>query len=198
MAGNSRVISYVDITTRTPIDLLGDRTAETVATWLKEHPGTEIVCHDRAGAYADGIRSGAPDAVQVADRWHLWLGPGRSCGKDGNPTPRRSPPVLDETEADEVDEGPDQVTIGSGEFTWAEARRVVIRTRERHSAIKELASAGMSISVIGRKLSLKPENGTEVRPRHGRRGVAGQRALPDKPARRIQTLSARMAVRPIT
>jgi len=46
------------------------------------------------------------------------------------------------------------VTIGSGEFTWAEARRVVIRTRERHSAIKELASAGMSISVIGRKLSL--------------------------------------------
>ena len=80
--------------------------------------------------------------------------PRRSCGKDGNPTPRRSPPVLDETEADEVDKGPDQETIGSGEFTWAKARRVVIRTRERHSAIQELASAGMSISAIGRKLSL--------------------------------------------
>lgn len=62
----------VDMTTRTPIDLLGDRTAETVATWLKEHPVTEIVCRDRAAAYADGIRSGAPDAVQMADRWDLW------------------------------------------------------------------------------------------------------------------------------
>jgi transposase len=53
------------------IDLLADRLALSVARWLQAHPSVAIVCRDRSRLYAEGIRLGAPRAIQVVDRFHL-------------------------------------------------------------------------------------------------------------------------------
>ena len=61
----------VDLERRQVVDVLPDRSAASTAEWLKRHPEIEVISRDRAGLYAEGARVGAPQARQVADRFHL-------------------------------------------------------------------------------------------------------------------------------
>jgi transposase len=62
----------IDCESRKVVDVLVGRDAEPVAAWLQEHSKPAVICRDRATAYAEAARTAAPEAVQVADRFHLW------------------------------------------------------------------------------------------------------------------------------
>src|SRR5438105_12437392 len=61
----------VDAEAHRIVDLLEDPSADALVDWLTNHPGAQVICRDRDGVYASAARRGAPDALQVADRWHL-------------------------------------------------------------------------------------------------------------------------------
>jgi transposase len=135
----------IDMHSGRPVDVLADRKAETLRDWLTQHPGVEIICCDRAGAYAEGAHAGAPDAVQVADRWHLWRNLGEAVERPVTRHHARLQEPLPEAEQ------PASVPVATAA---AEQPRLVARTQERHAAIQQLRAAGYSISRISRELKL--------------------------------------------
>jgi transposase len=146
----------VDLVTHKTIDLLEGREAEPLTQWLREHPGAEVICRDRAGAYAEGARVGAPTAIQVADRFHLWRNLGtyvektvvrhRTCLKDATPG-------TEDTISEQVEPSPPAAPEPSQPGSPAESR-LVARTRERYTAVQELLANKESLSAITRILGL--------------------------------------------
>ena len=152
----------IDITTHRPLDLLADRTSETLAAWLREHPGVQIVCRDRAGAYAEGIRVGAPDAVQVADRWHLWHNLAEAVEKlvrQHHADLREPAPVETDTDTGaNTGANTDEQTAPAGpadtQAGTTSPTRLAARTRQRYAAVQALVASGTSVSAISQTLGL--------------------------------------------
>ncbi|MEV6024675.1 hypothetical protein [Streptomyces sp. NPDC052036] len=82
----------MDADTRLPIELWAGRDAEQLAAWLRTHPGIEVVRRDGSLVYRQGITDGAPDAVQVSSRFHLWQGLSKRIGISPPSTAAASPP----------------------------------------------------------------------------------------------------------
>ena len=156
--GHSYATILIDMDTHRPIDVLDDRQASTLAQWLKDHPGVQVICRDRAGAYAEGAREGAPDAIQVADRFHLWQNlcdavekTVISCRADlkepapGDPEP--APPAT----------GVPAETAGPATSPDPGEGRLAVRARERHTAVHDLLAEGRTHTQICVMLGLSPK-----------------------------------------
>ncbi|MEU6164811.1 ISL3 family transposase [Streptomyces tanashiensis] len=128
------------------VDVLPTREAGPLAAWLIRHPGVEIICRDRAGAYAEGARRGAPNALQVADRFHLWQGLGRAvetcvaAHRDclRNPSPSGMLP---------------EVIPGRPRDDSEPVGRRAERKKAAHALVHELLAQGHSRRAIARHLS---------------------------------------------
>ncbi|MBT8226069.1 MAG: ISL3 family transposase, partial [Dactylosporangium sp.] len=142
----------IDMATHRPIDVLPDREAATVAIWLQEHPGVQIVCRDRGGAYAEGVRTGAPRAIQVADRWHLWHNLAGHVDKAvGRPHRHLPAPAAPPTPAPVPVAGADLASDPGQEGRLAE------RTRHRFEQVQQLRAEGKGVKTIMRELGLARE-----------------------------------------
>jgi transposase len=146
----------IDLLERRVLDLFDGRDGATLAAWLADHPQVEVICRDRAGAYADGARTGAGQAVQVADRFHLWQNLADAVEKTVNA--HRAGLILDNLTGALPAEPTAEPVSPSGEAPDVvrpiPEKRIVTRLREQHAAVARLWQQGLSKAAIGRELGL--------------------------------------------
>lgn len=154
-----------DLQRHCPVDLLDDREAETLATWLRTHPEIQIITRDRASCYANGASAGAPQAVQVADRFHLMQNLRHALVRMLERRYREIRSVARDVAASRQPPNPD-TNAGAAPACKREHRlprspplREVRRTRrlERYQQVVELHRQGVSQRVIGKRLGIHRE-----------------------------------------
>lgn len=137
----------VDAEAHRIVDLLEDPSADALVEWLSHHPGAEVICRDRDGVYASAARRGAPDALQVADRWHLVHNLADALERFAV---RVLAALRKELKAEEIGEAalppelPPPVSPG----------RLIARNAQRHADIHELMAQGLTVSAIARRIRL--------------------------------------------
>jgi transposase len=145
----------IDMSSGDVVDLLPDREAATLREWLEDHPGAAVICRDRAGAYADGAREGAPGAVQVADRWHLWH---NLCERAYETAAAHRGSCLAAAESQDqpghqaAAPGPAGDEPGPG--APGQETGLPGRTRRRHAEVHQLLAAGHGKAAVARILGL--------------------------------------------
>jgi transposase len=149
----------VDLERRCRLDLLPDRTAETLAAWLAAHPGVEVVSRDRGGAYAQGTRQGAPEAEQVADRFHLLRNLNDALERHllhHRAALRQAAATRAEAEVSDAVEGQQEVPEPSPRRTRKGQEKDERRARRlaRYEEVRAMRERGMSIQAICRALGL--------------------------------------------
>ncbi|MFE1012849.1 ISL3 family transposase [Streptomyces sp. NPDC058794] len=139
----------IDMATHRPLHLYDGRDGEDLAAWLREHPEVTVICRDRSSGYGEGARVGAPQAEQVADRYHLWANLGQAVEKTVNAhRSRLAEPPPARTSSHDTPSVKPEVVQPSKEL------KIVARLSEQHAAAHELWEQGMSKAAIGRKLGL--------------------------------------------
>jgi transposase len=149
--GHSYGTLLVDIETRRPVDILDDRSSDSFAGWLAARPGTELICRDRAGVYSDGGSLGAPGAIQVADRWHLWHNLGEAVERAVS-RHREHLPAAAAAQA-----APPTAGMAPAPALVPAARRdgrIADRTRARHADVHRLLAEGRSLCQTAATLGL--------------------------------------------
>jgi len=135
----------VDVETGRVVDVLPDRTSETFAAWLTEHPGAEIICRDRASAYTKAVKEAAPDALEIADRWHLLQNLSAAVEK----TCHQHRPCL-RKHAERGGDRPVQMPL----LDALPPTRIVQRVLHHHAEVTRMVASGYPLSDIARRLQL--------------------------------------------
>jgi len=141
--GRSYATLLVDMEAGIPVDVLPDREAGTLAAWLREHPGVQVICRDRGTACAQAARDAAPGADQVADRWHIWH---NLCEHAGKAVARHRDCLAGQGCA-----GPRQEQEEPGPAAPANLETII---RERHQAVHQLRAAGLTQAQAAAALGL--------------------------------------------